>query len=142
MATVEPAFGLQARWIKAQDRERAQLVGYTVVDPTTVLATHLTEIIKSHAYELLGRQETKSLLDTVAETHPKVVEELVPKILSIGEVQKVLQNLLKERVSIRDTVTILETLADFGSFTKNIGHPDGILPSGARTFHLQTVSDR
>jgi flagellar biosynthesis protein FlhA len=89
------------------------------VDPTTVLATHVTEIIKSHASELLGRQETKALLDNVAETHPKVVEELVPKMLSIGEVQKVLQNLLKERVSIRDTVTILETLADYATFTKN-----------------------
>ncbi len=119
VATVEPAFGLQARWIKAQERERAQLAGYTLVDPATVLATHLTEIIKSQAYELLGRQETKSLLDTVAKTHPKVVEDLVPKILSIGEVQKVLQNLLKERVSIRDAVTILETLADYGSYTKN-----------------------
>jgi flagellar biosynthesis protein FlhA len=119
LATVEPAFGLQARWIKAQERERAQLAGYTLVDPATVLATHLTEIIKSQAYELLGRQETKTLLDTVSKTHPKVVEDLVPKILSIGEVQKVLQNLLKERVSIRDAVTILETLADFGSYTKN-----------------------
>jgi flagellar biosynthesis protein FlhA len=119
LATVEPAFGLQARWIKAQEREKAQLAGYTLVDPATVLATHLTEIIKSQAYELLGRQETKNLLDTVAKTHPKVVEDLVPKILSIGEVQKVLQNLLKERVSIRDAVTILETLADFGGYTKN-----------------------
>ncbi len=119
LATVEPAFGLQARWIKAQDRERAQLAGFTLVDPATVLATHLTEIIKSQAYELLGRQETKNLLDTVAKTHPKVVEELVPKVLSVGEIQKVLQNLLKERVSIRDTVTILETLADFGAYTKN-----------------------
>jgi flagellar biosynthesis protein FlhA len=119
--TLEPAFGLQARWIRTADRERAQLAGYTVVDPTTVLATHVTEIIKSHAYELLGRQETKSLLDSVSETHPKVVEELVPKVLSIGEVQKVLQNLLKERVSVRDLVTVLETLADYGSYTKNTG---------------------
>jgi flagellar biosynthesis protein FlhA len=120
IATVEPAFGLQARWIKAQERERAQLAGYTLVDPATVLATHLTEIIKSHAYELLGRQETKDLMDMVAKSHPKVIEELMPKVLSIGEVQKVLQNLLKERVSIRDAVTILETLADFGSYTKNV----------------------
>ncbi len=120
MATVEPAFGLQARWVKAQDRERAQLAGYTLVDPATVLATHLTEIIKSQAYELMGRQETKNLLDNVSKTHSKVVEDLVPKILSIGEVQKVLQNLLKERVSIRDAVTILETLADYGSYTKNV----------------------
>jgi flagellar biosynthesis protein FlhA len=119
LATVEPAFGLQARWIKTQDRERARQAGYTLADPATVLATHLTEIIKSQAYEFLGRQETKSLLDTVAKTHPKVVEELVPQVLSIGEVQKVMQNLLKERVSIRDAVTILETLADYGSHTKN-----------------------
>jgi flagellar biosynthesis protein FlhA len=118
-ATLEPAFGLEARWIKPVDRERAQLAGYTVVDPTTVLATHLSEIIKSHAHELLGRQETKGLLDAVAETHPKVVEELVPKVLSIGEVQKVMQNLLKERVSIRDAVSIFETLADYGAMTKN-----------------------
>ncbi len=120
LQTVEPAFGLQARWIKAQEREKAQLAGYTLVDPATVLATHLTEIIKAHACELLGRQETKSLLDTVSKTHPKVVEELVPKVLSIGEVQKVLQNLLRERVSIRDAVTILETMADFGAYTKNV----------------------
>jgi flagellar biosynthesis protein FlhA len=117
--TLEPAFGLEARWIKPVERERAQLAGYTVVDPTTVLATHLSEIIKSHAFELLGRQETKGLLDAVAETHPKVVEELVPKVLSIGEVQKVMQNLLKERVSIRDAVSIFETLADYGAMTKN-----------------------
>ena len=117
--TLEPAFGLEARWIKPVERERAQLAGYTVVDPTTVLATHLSEIIKSHAHELLGRQETKGLLDAVAETHPKVVEELVPKVLSIGEVQKVLQSLLKERVSIRDAVSIFETLADYGAMTKN-----------------------
>ncbi len=119
-ATLEPAFGLEARWIKPAERERAQLAGYTVVDPTTVLATHLSEIIKSHAHELLGRQETKTLLDTVAETHPKVVEELVPKVLSIGEVQKVMQNLLKERVSVRDAVSIFETLADYASMTKNV----------------------
>ena len=119
LETVEPAFGLQAKWIKAQEKEKAQAAGYTLVDPATVLATHLTEIIKSHAYELLGRQETKNLLDMVSETHPKVVEELVPKVLSVGDIQKVLQNLLKERVSIRDAVTILETLADFGAYTKN-----------------------
>lgn len=117
--TLEPAFGLEARWIKVADRERAQLAGYTVVDPTTVLATHLSEIIKSHAHELLGRQETKALLDAVSETHPKVVEELVPKVLSIGEVQKVMQNLLKERVSVRDAVSIFETLADYATMTKN-----------------------
>jgi flagellar biosynthesis protein FlhA len=119
LPTHEPAFGLDARWIKPAERERAQLAGYTVVDPTTVLATHLSEVIKSYAHELLGRQETKTLLDAVAETHPKVVEELVPKVLSIGEVQKVMQNLLKEQVSVRDAVTIFETLADYAPMTKN-----------------------
>jgi flagellar biosynthesis protein FlhA len=94
------------------------LAGYTVVDPTTVLSTHLSEVIKSHVHELLGRQETKALLDHLSETHPKLVEETVPKILSLGEAQKILQNLLKERVSIRDLTTILETLGDFGSMTK------------------------
>ena len=94
-------------------------MNYTVVDPATVLATHLTETIRSHAYELLGRQEVKSLMDFVAETHPKLTEELVPKTLSMGEIQKVLQNLLREQVSIRDLVTIFETLADYGTQTKD-----------------------
>lgn len=117
--TQEPTFGLPATWIHRDDREKAQMAGYTVVDAATVLATHLTEMIRAHAHELLGRQETKALLDHVSETHPKLVEELVPKTLSIGEVQKVLQNLLRERVSIRDLVSILETLADYGTQTKD-----------------------
>jgi flagellar biosynthesis protein FlhA len=116
--TQDPTFGLPAVWIKPQEKDRGQLAGYTVVDPTTVLSTHLSEVVKSHVHELLGRQETKVLLDHLNETHPKLIEETVPKILSLGEVQKVLQNLLKERVSIRDLTTILETLADFGSMTK------------------------
>ena len=116
--TKDPTFGLPAVWIKPQEKDRGQLAGYTVVDPTTVLSTHLSEVVKSHVHELLGRQETKALLDHLNETHPKLIEETVPKILSLGEVQKVLQNLLKERVSIRDLITILETLADFGSMTK------------------------
>jgi flagellar biosynthesis protein FlhA len=95
------------------------MMNYTVVDPPTVLATHLTETIRNHAYELVGRQDVKSLIDFVAETHPKLVEELVPKTLSVGEIQKVLQNLLRERVSIRDLVTIFETLADYGAQTKD-----------------------
>jgi flagellar biosynthesis protein FlhA len=94
-------------------------LNYTVVDPPTVLATHLTETIRGHAYELVGRQEVKALIDYVAETHPKLTEELVPKTLSIGEIQKVLQNLLRERVSIRDLVTVFETLADYGTQTKD-----------------------
>jgi len=118
ISTQDPTFGLPAVWIKPTEKDRAQLAGYTVVDATTVLSTHLSEVIKSHVHELLGRQETKALLDHESETHPKLVEETVPKILSLGDVQKVLQNLLKERVSIRDLTTILETLADFGSMTK------------------------
>ena len=91
--TVEPAFGLPAIWISEEDEERAQFAGYTVVDLPTVLATHLTEILKNHAYEFIGRQETQKLIDTHAETEPKVVEELIPSLLSLGVVQKVLQNL-------------------------------------------------
>ena len=117
--TTEPTFGLPAFWITKDSRERAQMLNYTVVDPATVLATHLTETIRSHAYELLGRQEVKALIDYVNETHPKLIEELVPKTLSIGEIQKVLQNLLREKVSIRDLVTVFETLADYGSQTKD-----------------------
>src|SRR5216684_1557076 len=117
--TTEPTFGLPAFWITKDSRERAQMLNYTVVDPATVLATHLTETIRSHAYELIGRQEVKALIDYVAETHPKLTEELVPKTLSVGEIQKVLQNLLREKVSIRDLVTIFETLADYGAQTKD-----------------------
>jgi flagellar biosynthesis protein FlhA len=117
--SVDPTFGLPAVWISKDKRERAQLMNYTVVDPATVLATHLTETIRSHAYELVGRQDVKALIDFVAETHPKLTEELVPKTLSVGEIQKVLQNLLRERVSIRDLITVFETLADYGSQTKD-----------------------
>jgi len=117
--TTEPTFGLPAFWITKDDREKAQMLNYTVVDPATVLATHLSETIRSHAYELLGRQEVKALIDHVAETHPKLIEELVPNTLSVGEIQKVLQNLLREKISIRDLVTIFETLADYGTQTKD-----------------------
>jgi flagellar biosynthesis protein FlhA len=119
IATQEPTFGLPAIWIKPHDKDQAQLAGYTVVDPTTVIATHLSEVVKTHAYELLGRQETKSLLDHLNETHPKLIEDIVPKMFGLGEVQKVLQNLLRERVSIRDLTTILETMGDFGTMTKD-----------------------
>ncbi len=116
--TREPAFGLEAVWVSATDRERAQLAGYTVVDAGTVIITHLTEVIRRHAHELLGRQEVQQLLDGLARTRPKVVEELVPQQLSVGGVQKVLQNLLREGVSIRDLPTILEALADQAARTK------------------------
>ncbi len=117
--TQEPTFGLPAIWIRPQDKDQAQLAGYTVVDPTTVISTHLSEVLKAHSHELLGRQETKALLDHLNDSHAKLVEETVPKVLSLGEVQKVLQNLLRERVSIRDLISILETLADFGVMTKD-----------------------
>ncbi|WP_274361466.1 flagellar biosynthesis protein FlhA [Paenibacillus thermotolerans] len=117
--TTEPAFGLPALWIDEQMKERAELSGYTVVDPPSVVATHLTETIKRHAHELIGRQETKSLVDNLKESYPAIVDELIPNVLSIGDVQKVLAKLLKEKVSIRDLVTIFETLADYGTYTKD-----------------------
>ena len=117
--TIEPAFGLPAKWIRESEREKAEIFGYTVVDPPSVIATHLTEIIKENAHELIGRQEVKLLIDNVREEYPAVVEELVPDILSLGEIQKVLSNLLREQISIRDMVTILETLADYGHITKD-----------------------
>src|SRR5439155_10144437 len=119
IATREPAFGLEALWVAAQDRERAQLAGYTVVDPATVVITHLTEVIRRHSHELLGRQEVQQLLDALAKTRPKVIEELVPQQLSVGGIQKVLQNLLREGISIRDLLTILETLADHAPRSKD-----------------------
>ncbi|MDO6355420.1 flagellar biosynthesis protein FlhA [Caloramator sp. CAR-1] len=118
--TVDPTFGLPAVWIPDNRKEEAEILGITVVDPTTVLVTHLTEIIKKHAHELLGRQEVKMIIDNIKENYSAVVEELIPGLLSIGEVQKVLQNLLKERVPIRDLVTILETLADHAVNTRDI----------------------
>ncbi|WP_243370251.1 flagellar biosynthesis protein FlhA [Geotalea sp. SG265] len=117
--TTEPVFGLPAIWIKGRDREQAQVCGYTVVDNTTILATHISEIIKKHAHELVGRQELQQLLDTLSSTLPKVVEELVPSLLSLGTVLRVVKNLLRENVSIRDFRSILETLADYGGVTKD-----------------------
>ena len=117
--TREPAFGVAALWIAAGLQNEALAKGYAVVDQTSVLATHLAEVIKQHACELLTRQEAKRLLDRLAETHPKLVEELVPKLLSLGEVHKVLQQLLREQVSIRDLASILETLIDSASLSKH-----------------------
>jgi flagellar biosynthesis protein FlhA len=117
--TIEPAFGLPALWIHEAYRERAELSGYTVVDPISVLATHLTEVVKSHCDELLGRQDVQTLIDSVKQDHPAVVSELVPAMLSVGDIQKVLVCLLKERVSVRDLVSIMETLADTAAFTKD-----------------------
>ncbi len=117
--TTDPAFGLPSLWVPDSQQEKAQVLGYTVVNHSAIMATHITEIIKAHAHEILGRQEAQVLLDKVSKSHPKVVEELVPGLLSLGAVQKVLQNLLKERVSIRDLQTILETLADYAPITKD-----------------------
>ncbi|MFP7756415.1 flagellar biosynthesis protein FlhA [Thermodesulfobacteriota bacterium B35] len=117
--TREPAFGLPAIWITEEQREQAQVAGYTVVDCTTVMATHISEVIKQHAHELLGRQEAQNLLDNLAKTYPKLVEELVPNILNLGTIMRVLQNLLREGVSIRDLRTILETMADYAPMTQD-----------------------
>ena len=117
--TVEPAFNLPALWVPEEKREETQFAGYSVVDLSTVVATHLSEVIRGHAHELLGRQEVQRLLDNLAKTNPKVVEELVPGHLALGGVQKVLQNLLRERVSIRDLLTLIETLADYSTTTKD-----------------------
>ena len=118
--TTEPSFGLPAVWINKDQREEAEIKGLTVVDPTTVMVTHITEIIKGHSYELLGRQEVKMIIDSVKEKYSTVVEELVPDLMTIGEVQKVLQNLLRERIPIKDMVSILESLADNSRTTKDI----------------------
>ncbi|MGI5172190.1 flagellar biosynthesis protein FlhA [Treponema sp. OMZ 840] len=115
--TTDPAFGLPAIWLAEADRERAERAGYAVVDPPTIIATHLTELIKTHAAEILGRQEIQSIVDTLKKEYPAVVEE-VTKLFNMGEIQKVLQGLLREQVSIRNMVAIFETMADFGPVTK------------------------
>jgi flagellar biosynthesis protein FlhA len=117
--TREPSFDLPAIWIPEAKKEESRLAGYTVVDNVTVMATHLTEILRKHLAELLGRQEVQSLLDNLSRSYPKAVEELVPNLLSLGGVQKVLQNLLRERISIRDMLTIVESLADYAPLTKD-----------------------
>ncbi|MCI9071665.1 MAG: FHIPEP family type III secretion protein, partial [Lachnospiraceae bacterium] len=117
--TFEPSFHLPAIWITEGQRERAESLGYTVVDPPSIIATHLTEIIRQYISELLTRQDVQNLINNMKETNPTLVEELVPKLLGIGEIQKVLQNLLGEGISIRDMLTIMETLADYGSTTRD-----------------------
>ena len=117
--TFEPSFHLPAIWITEGQRERAESLGYTVVDPPSIIATHLTEIIRQYISELLTRQDVQNLINNMKETNPTLVEELVPKLLGIGEIQKVLQNLLREGISIRDMLTIMETLADYGTTTRD-----------------------
>ena len=117
--TFEPSFHLPAIWITEGQRERAESLGYTVVDPPSIIATHLTEIIRQHIADLLSRQDVQNLINNMKETNPSLVEELVPKLLGLGEVQKVLQNLLREGISIRDLLTIMETLADYAPATRD-----------------------
>ncbi|MEW6658401.1 MAG: flagellar biosynthesis protein FlhA [Thermodesulfobacteriota bacterium] len=117
--TREPTFNLPALWINPNKKEEAQHLGYTVVNQASVVATHLSEVIRTHCHELLGRQEVQKLLDRVVQSNPKVVEELTPGLLSLGGIQKVLQNLVQERISIRDLLSILETLADYAPYTKD-----------------------
>ncbi len=119
MPAKEPAFGLDALWIPATSADAAREAGYTVVDPVSVLATHFAELVRRHAHELFGRQDAKKLLDRVAEENPRVVEDLVPKLLSLATVQKVMQNLLRERVTIRDAVSILEAMGEAAQISHN-----------------------
>ena len=121
--TKEPAFGLPALWVAESGREQAQMAGYTVVDTSSAIATHLSEVIKRHAHELIGRQEAQTLLDEIAKTHPKLVEELIPNLLPLGTVVRILANLLRERVPVRDLRTILEAVADQAGATKD---PDSL----------------
>ncbi|ACI22126.1 flagellar biosynthesis protein FlhA [Thermodesulfovibrio yellowstonii] len=117
--TKDPAFGVDALWIEEKDVSKAQMLGFTVVDASSVIVTHLREVLKNYGYELLGKQETQRLLDNLAKTHPRVVDDLIPNLLTLSQVQKVLQNLLRERVSIKDLQTILETLSEYANVTKD-----------------------
>jgi flagellar biosynthesis protein FlhA len=136
--TTEPAFGLPAIWIDPVHKERAETLGYTVVDPTSVVATHLTEVIKNHAPEILSRQDTRDLLDNLKETYPALINDLIPGQLSLGEVQEILKNLLRERISIRDLVTILETASGLASSVKD---PD-LLAEATRQKLARTISNQ
>jgi flagellar biosynthesis protein FlhA len=136
--TKEPAFGLDALWISPALREQAEMSGYTVVDLPTVMATHITEIVRTHAHELLGRQEAASLVENLKKTHPKVVEDLIPEHMSLGNVVRVLQTLLKEQISIRDLRTIFETLADESNKTKDIE----MLTEGVRKALSRTITSK
>lgn len=136
--TREPAFGLPALWITESQKERAETLGYTVVELPAVLATHITEIIRSHAYDILTREDVKSLVDNVKKTNSTVVDELIPSLLSYGDVQRVLRNLLSERVPIRDLATILETLADAARVSKQESH----LTESCRVSLARTICNR
>ena len=117
--TVEPAFGISGKWVDADNREKAQIFGYTVIDPLSVIITHLAEVIKKHAHELLGRKEVNRILDQARETDKYIVEDVIPEIIGVGGLQKILENLLMEQIPIRDIVTILETIGEYGSIYKD-----------------------
>lgn len=117
--TFEPSFHLPAIWITESQRERAESLGYTVVDPPSIIATHLTEVIRQHIAELLTRQDVQNLINNIKDNNTTLIDELVPKLMGVGEIQKVLQNLLEEGISIRDLVTIFETLADHAAVTRD-----------------------
>jgi len=136
IATKEPTYGLEAFWIKPAAREEANAKGYTVVDLATVMTTHLSDIIRRHAHELVGRQEVQKLLDTLKASHPKVVEELVPNLISLGGVVRVVQNLLQEQVPVRDLLTVMETLADWAASVKQLD----ILTEHVRQALARTIS--
>lgn len=136
--TFEPSYHLPALWITESQRERAESLGYTVVDPPSIIATHLTEIIRSHLDELLTRQDVQNLIDNVKDANQTLIGELVPKLLSVGEIQKVLQNLLAEGISIRDLITIFETLADYASTT----HDTDILTEYVRQNLKRAISNQ
>ena len=136
--TFEPSFHLPAIWITEGQRERAESLGYTVVDPPSIIATHLTEVVRSHIAELLTRQDTQNLINNLKENNPTLVDELVPKLMGVGEIQKVLQNLLEEGISIRDLLTIFETLADHAAATRD---PD-ILTEYARQSLKRAISNK
>jgi flagellar biosynthesis protein FlhA len=141
--TIEPAFGLPAYWITESQRSHAELLNYTVVEATSVLATHLTEIIKAHAAELLTRQEIKNLVDNLKARVPALVEEIIPTQVKPGELQKVMQNLLRERVPVRDLETIVETLGDWAGRTKDLDVlTEYVRNSLARTICKQYVDDQ
>jgi flagellar biosynthesis protein FlhA len=141
--TTEPAFGLPAYWITESERPNAELMNYTVVEATAVLATHLTEIIKSHGFELLTRQEVKNLIENLKQRVPALIEEVIPTQIKPGELQKVMQNLLRERVPVRDLETILETLGDFSARTKDLDVlTEYVRNSLGRTICKQYVDDR
>ena len=136
--TFEPSFHLPAIWITENQRERAESMGYTVVDPPSIIATHLTEIIRQNIAELLSRQDVHNLIDNVKEANSALVDELYPKLLGLGEIQKVLQNLLREGISIRDLATIFETLADYAQTTRDTD----ILTEYARQALKRAISAR